>query len=422
MHMAKKRTVRERGSAVLIAVVAMALFAGIGITAVSILTGDHANRTASLANEQAESLAQAGVEYAKNRIDQGMNPVATVAMGEGTFTIAAGANSGQLVVTGTVGNAKKTYNLTTNFGAQCIDMDVSQAHTAADNIVGVKLTQHCLSKIQITDWQLSWTPDQQERSIKLQVQGSQLVTLYDTPAGYASGTKIDSIDYLVSGNGVTPVNKIQFAANIPGGKTYTITIFMADGSSLTKSFVDPGNSNTTNGYTNPHNGNIVVDPTKTVTVQALCSLITYGAGGPDIPVYAWLGKNGTYQSLYNGADINGGEVTNVQSGGQGTTYSIKANAKYVSGGHTYYNATYASTNTAQVKTLSNGDPVPALQGFGGQQSVSSCLQPYVNIQNGKVVLNANQSIMLFELGVNMTANPTSPAADFQDLVVLLTVN
>ncbi len=84
-----------------------------------------------------------------------------------------------------------------------------------------------------------------------------------------------------------------------------------------------------------------------------------------------------------------------------------------------FSATYDSRNTAQVKTLVNGQQAPNLAGFGGQQPVGSFLAPYLDAQ-GKIVLQPNQVIMLFELGVNMASDPNSPAADFQDLVLVFT--
>ncbi|MCP5464157.1 MAG: hypothetical protein H7A33_03940 [Deltaproteobacteria bacterium] len=74
-----------------------------------------------------------------------------------------------------------------------------------------------------------------------------------------------------------------------------------------------------------------------------------------------------------------------------------------------------------MRTLRNGEQAPPLQGFGGQQSVSDFLGPYLN-DNGTVMLNDNQVIMLFEMGVDLSADPDNEAADFQDLVILMTIS
>ncbi|HBF13948.1 MAG TPA: hypothetical protein DDW49_11280 [Deltaproteobacteria bacterium] len=51
----------------------------------------------------------------------------------------------------------------------------------------------------------------------------------------------------------------------------------------------------------------------------------------------------------------------------------------------------------------------------------SFLQDYLDA-SGNVVLNDNQVIVLVESGVDMNRNPGSPAADFQDAVLLITIS
>lgn len=85
--------------------------------------------------------------------------------------------------------------------------------------------------------------------------------------------------------------------------------------------------------------------------------------------------------------------------------------------HWYAYLTVSSSRRSKnLKVLRDGDGVPNLSGFGGQASAASFLKPY--IQNGRIKLNKNQAIFLFELG---TTNLRSAAADFQDLVVLVTM-
>lgn len=419
----------QRGSAVLIASLGLLLLGGLAATTASIVSNNQEGRVVTMQSDQAYALAQAGVEYAKRQLANSLNPVTqNYPLGTGTFTVAAVPNSGQLTVTGNVGNAKKTFSLTTTFGKDCLDIDTVGAHSASDNLTDIKLNKLCNLNPTITDWTISWTPNLGERTIKLQLQGSPLIDLYDNNAGYVSGTKIDSVDYTVTGNvnAVTPINKIQFAANLPGGKNYTITAHLADGSSVTRSFLDPiggqGNGGGTS-FTIDNSQNVVVDNNKTVTINALCAEITYGAGGPEVPVKGWLGVgNGpTWSTLFNGAEIDGGEVSSTTTSAANTKFAIKANAKYKQGNTTLFDATYTSTNKQQVKALVNDSVPPPLAGFGGQKPVSACIAPYLNQATGKVVLPANQVLLLFELGVNMATNPNSTAADFQDLVVLMTI-
>lgn len=422
----------QRGSSVLMAAMGLLLLAGMGATTVAVVSSNQEGRTITLAKEQSFGLAQAGTEWAKYQIDQGGNPaVQNYALGEGSFNVAAVPASGGLTVTGQVGSTKKTFNLNATFGKDCTDLDVSTAVVAGPNINGMKLNKSCLSKSTVTDWTVSWTPNQQERSIKLQVIGDQLMTLYDNPNGFASGEKIDAADFVLTRTNVPyPVNKMEFNNPLPRGKTYTVTLHLKDGSQVSKSFVDtlpnapppPPGGDQTPGYTVQDNGNVRIDAQRNVTIRALCAEITYGAGGPKIPVKSWLGVNGMYQSLFQGNAINGGESQTVNSGAQGSTYTLRGDANYQVNGRTKFQASYDSNNIVQVKTLINGNMAPPLAGFGGQKPITQCIANYINPQNGFVKLAANQVLLLFELGTNMVSNPTSSAADFQDLVTVMEIN
>ena len=79
--------------------------------------------------------------------------------------------------------------------------------------------------------------------------------------------------------------------------------------------------------------------------------------------------------------------------------------------------TVDSTNrSGNLKVLRDGSSVPNMSGYGGQNSAASFLGPY--IESGRIKLAKNQAIFLFELG---TTNLSSAAADFQDLVVVVTM-
>lgn len=78
----------------------------------------------------------------------------------------------------------------------------------------------------------------------------------------------------------------------------------------------------------------------------------------------------------------------------------------------------SSTNTPQLITLRNGDPAPDLDGFKNQAAAAAFVADYIDTNTNTMVLGPNQGIYLFELG---TTSLNSSAADFQDLVVLVTL-
>ncbi|MCG8512050.1 MAG: hypothetical protein MI741_22775, partial [Rhodospirillales bacterium] len=78
----------------------------------------------------------------------------------------------------------------------------------------------------------------------------------------------------------------------------------------------------------------------------------------------------------------------------------------------------ATDDTQQVIVLRNGDAAPNIDGYSDQADAEAFLAPYIDFDNGVMTLDENQAIYLFELG---TSRMSSSAADFQDLVVLVTL-
>jgi hypothetical protein len=75
-------------------------------------------------------------------------------------------------------------------------------------------------------------------------------------------------------------------------------------------------------------------------------------------------------------------------------------------------------NPPYVKVLRDGDPVPDITGFDGQADAVEFVRDYIDPDTNTMTLGVNQSIYLYEIG---TANLNTSAADFQDLVVLITL-
>jgi len=76
----------------------------------------------------------------------------------------------------------------------------------------------------------------------------------------------------------------------------------------------------------------------------------------------------------------------------------------------------ASGNSDNVIALRNGDDVPSIAPLNNQASINSFLSDHIDTNTGKISIQPHQVIYLFELG---TTNMSSSAADFQDLVVLV---
>lgn len=78
----------------------------------------------------------------------------------------------------------------------------------------------------------------------------------------------------------------------------------------------------------------------------------------------------------------------------------------------------SATNSQQLIVLRDGDDAPQIDGFLDQGNVVDFIRDFIDPDTNKVILDENQAIFLYELG---TTNMDSDAADFQDLVVLVTL-
>jgi len=181
-----------------------------------------------------------------------------------------------------------------------------------------------------------------------------------------------------------------------------------------------------------NNGNSVT-PAEPFAVKVSVLGAAISAGGVyDLPVTlkvnvggAWVAPFGSYTN-HNQGDVNDANNPRRYIAPEvypaGTNVSIKAQSWYSTNGtgngnHAPYLTASTSSNSSNIIVLKNGDAVPTIPAFLEQSSILDFIIDYVDVTTNTVVLNPNQAIFLFELG---TTNLESSAADFQDLVVLLT--
>ncbi len=158
-------------------------------------------------------------------------------------------------------------------------------------------------------------------------------------------------------------------------------------------------------------GNIKA-PKGAMNFKVITSQITYGAGGPEVFVKTGLKINGNLNWLFGGQDVDGGEEYNIQIL-DNTNIAVRGQAWYQNVVNRYYDS---DANTTYVKVLIKGSNLPNVPRFGPQQPLSEVLSAFTDA-NRKIDIDVNQVLIIFELGVT---DLSSDAADFQDLVVLLT--
>ncbi|MBX9853088.1 MAG: hypothetical protein K2X86_15200, partial [Cytophagaceae bacterium] len=173
-------------------------------------------------------------------------------------------------------------------------------------------------------------------------------------------------------------------------------------------------------------GTVVPKECFNATVTVLGCALKEGGVGIDYPVMVQVkfGNNtidpfGTYSGYNKASNVNDQKQHTWKSPqplAANTAISVKTKSFNPKTGTLLYERNSAN-NDAFVRVLRNGDAVPQITGFAGQADVESYLQGY--FVNGKVTLEANQAIYLFELGTN---NTTSKSYDMQDCVVLVTID
>jgi len=162
-----------------------------------------------------------------------------------------------------------------------------------------------------------------------------------------------------------------------------------------------------------------VVPVSEYTAEAtvLGTGFTYGVGGPDITI--WLDVqigNKTYDPWPGNVNNNGNPRSHTFDdlpAGAGMAVGATADPH---GNHISPRTRWSNESNGYVYVLRDGDTPPNIQGFGDQTNASSYVAPYLD-GNGTIDLQDNQAIYLFELG----GQQTGPAADFQDVVVLVTL-
>ncbi len=171
--------------------------------------------------------------------------------------------------------------------------------------------------------------------------------------------------------------------------------------------------------------NNVVKPQQDFVAKVTVLGAAIKSGSNDVPVSmkVTIGNTvyepfGSYHSSSNGnVNDSNNPRRHVFSETHRANTAITISAQSWISGDSYIDTT-SNASSQQVKVLRNGDNVPNIQGFEGQSNILHFVNDYIDTTTDKIRLADNQVIYLFELG---TTNLSSSAADFQDLVVLITL-
>lgn len=376
---------------------------------------------------QALHIGNAGLQYALNKLESGINPHGTTkTLATGDFAIQTFPITDTVRSTSHVGAAERIQKITAkSFAKNCIEIDSSKAKILDNDLKDIYIEKTCNDKIIITDVSFAWESGGSIVHID-HVRMHAGASIIWGPGQGNSGEKLDVIDETLIANDFYDIDFL-YDSPPPVGVCYTLKLYFSDESQKVHGFcMDPtglptgqdGPIHQGDGFTVQANQDIDVVTQKQISLEFLGSAITCGLGGPEINVRADLKINGgPFIPLFGNNPIQGGETHLETTGASMVTYVIQGRASLP---QCLFSSTHDSNNLDQVIVLTDGDRVPDFNGANNQQSVASFLQAYVDANNN-LQLQANQAIILFELGVDLVAHPKSPHADFQDLVVLLTV-
>lgn len=103
---------------------------------------DSSAGTNELQTVQAIQVGNGGIQYALDKIDQGLDPsVDDKSFGAGAFTIETDPDDQLVTVTGEVGDAKRIQSLTTDFAEQVTDLNVQAVTYNGTNLKHLELTK-----------------------------------------------------------------------------------------------------------------------------------------------------------------------------------------------------------------------------------------------------------------------------------------
>jgi len=542
----------QSGVSLIVSTMLLVGFGLAGLKVVEMSATEITNSTSEMNSETAEAAAQAGLEAALHELYQGHDPTKTFSLGEASIDITTDPNLGLVTVSGIVdngiaGDAKRTYQIETDFSSNNVILDVSQAFIQGRSLQGMLLQKsgsrtaivdrvtvswnqsdcakniscveemispdNCKSEpnsydsyvdpdhsnkvlvchggktlsISASAWQnqghschvndslgacsseqianadpqacsidqLSETQQQELLACSIATGDNTLQTMtvegtkiFEANLQYAlsddaplSGEVFDVQDFVMQNSGAYTVNAIDLGSDIQNGTWFTVRIDFADKSYIEKSFQvfmkvptettdTPVVEQQTTVSTDPQavvqgidgdfhedGGKVIVSDKDNykLTVEVIAVEITCGTNGPYIPVKVDIAKNNIYSTAFSDEAVSAGQSTIIENLQTENAYKIRAKASLKSCSN--FSTTVESTHK-MVYSLVNGDFVPnSWAGFGGQKPVQEILSDYVS-DNGKMKLAENQVILLFELG---TKN-NNDSADYQDLVVLITVD
>lgn len=225
--MSLKKLEENQGYSLIMVLIFMLVLAFMGNSLVSLFATSNKMSVGQWELDSAFEGAHAGLEYGYAQIFAGNSAAVSApgkSIGNSNFTITEAATT--LTSVGTFRSAQVTLQADKPKQKDCLYLDIANADVVNNQLRHIQMSKVCLPQIAMDKFQISWIPDNGERLTTLRIEDDRL---YDDPVGVLSGTILDVADYVMLHNNVNNYNDIDFNGSMVG-KTFTIKIFMADGS------------------------------------------------------------------------------------------------------------------------------------------------------------------------------------------------
>lgn len=123
-HVQDTKLSNQRGSALIMSVIVLAVIAMTGLSVVKITAAEQTVSANDLSAQKAVYLAQAGLEHAANQIYHGDDPSLNGAKFlDGNVTVTMNAQTKKLISKGSFGKSSKTFSQNGEFAADCLTID-----------------------------------------------------------------------------------------------------------------------------------------------------------------------------------------------------------------------------------------------------------------------------------------------------------
>jgi hypothetical protein len=166
----------------------------------------------------------------------------------------------------------------------------------------------------------------------------------------------------------------------------------------------------------PAKDTILTAGSPSVTFTAVASKLTYGVGGPAIPVTVSYSTDGvTWTDLFHGNAIGGGETQTVNLAAD-ARLAVRMHAYFKKHGWLTYDVTHDSNDkTGYSVQYLNGQNLPDIAGYNGNPGIRTLLSSYIDGQSN-FNIGTSKVMLTTELGTCLSC----ASADFQDADILLT--